>query len=106
MRAYARGLVSCAETVAQLASRSLAAFQRTEFEGPAANRLGAEVNDETVGVTRTADRLFELAALLSQSASDIERAQAERARLMQRAEAEAAAAKVGSTKPASDAKHH
>ncbi|HEY3181625.1 MAG TPA: hypothetical protein VGJ77_02225 [Gaiellaceae bacterium] len=80
MRALASTLRGHAATVAWIESNCTGTVTSMTFEGPAATRFRARAEDCAKSLTSAGDELLQLAGTLDRAASDVEAAQAERAR--------------------------
>jgi uncharacterized protein YukE len=80
MRTLASAVRGHAATVAWIESNCTGTVTSMTFEGPAATRFRARAEDCTTNLTSAADELLQLAGTLDRAASDVEAAQAERAR--------------------------
>lgn len=84
MRALAAGLRGDAGSTAIVASQLAARIDATEFVGPAAVRIRAQVESSSRRCGRLAERLLALASLLERSASQVEAEQRQRERTLER----------------------
>lgn len=93
MRALAAALRGDATSTAIVASEVAARMDATEFVGPAAVRITADVEASSRRCGRLAERLLAVASLLERSASDVVVQQRERERKLEELRRETAGAR-------------
>ena len=82
LRALARTFNEQAQKLGDTGTRLSSGFASLTFEGPAAIRMAQKISYDKAVVDRAAGRLMDAYAALMKAASEVEQAQAERARML------------------------